>query len=110
LKINDGDDRFISVRCCGTVLTTPVIEGTQKPTFSSKFQFPVWMPVLNDKIIIRVWDRRRGMPDVFIGNIPEKSSENDYFNINALQARGGNMPFRWVLLLSSLLAFKFLYL
>ena len=78
-------------------MTTPVVENTQKPSYMMKFQFPVFMPVLNDKIIIRCWDKRKALSDIFIGNIPEMPLENDYFNINSLQSKGGNMPYRWVI-------------
>ena len=83
------------MRCCGYVLTTPVLDNTQKPTYNTKFQIPVFMPVLNDKIIIRCWDKST-LANIFIGSIPETPSETDYFNINSLQSKGGNMPYRWV--------------
>ena len=51
---------------------------------------------MNDKIVIRVWDQRKGLPDYFIASVPEVPSETDYFNINSLLAKGGNMPYRWV--------------
>jgi len=35
------------------------------------------------------------MTDTFIAMIPEIPTENDYFNINFLQSKGGTMPFRW---------------
>lgn len=90
-------DSFISVRCCGQTLTTPVIKNNQKPIFNTKLQFPCFLPLLNDKIIMRIWDQRTGLPDIFIANIPEMASETDYFNINSLLAKGGNMPYRWVM-------------
>ena len=33
--------------------------------------------------------------DIFIAAIPEVTSENDYFNINFLQNKGGIMRYRW---------------
>ncbi len=57
--------------------------------------FPLYFPVFNDKIVIRVWDKRICMADTFIAMIPEMPSENDFFNINFLQSRGGVMPYRW---------------
>lgn len=46
--------------------------------------FPIYFPVHNDRIVIRVWDERRLFSDIFIASIPEVPSENDYFNINFL--------------------------
>jgi hypothetical protein len=46
--------------------------------------FPVYFPLLNDKIVMRIWDKRRGMPDVFIGNIPENPFIDNWFNVNYL--------------------------
>lgn len=57
--------------------------------------FPLHFPFLNDKIVVRVWDRRTMATDTFIAMIPEVPTENDYFNINFLQSKGGTMPFRW---------------
>jgi hypothetical protein len=57
--------------------------------------FPLYFPVFNDKIVIRVWDKRICMSDTFVAMIPEMPSENDFFNINFLQSRGGVMPYRW---------------
>ena len=88
--------RFISVRCCGLTLTTPIAPETQKPTFSTKLQFPVFLPLLNDKIVIRIWDQRKGLPDIYIASIPEIPSDSDHFNINSLLSKGGVMPYRWI--------------
>ena len=70
-------------------------KNTQKPQFYCKLCFPVEFPVYNDKVIIRVWDKRRMASDHFIANIPELAKENDFFSLNYLQSRGGLMPFRW---------------
>lgn len=77
------------------MLITHVAKNTQKPQFFSKLCFPVEFPVYNDKIIIRVWDKRVMYSDHFIANIPEIARENDFFSLNYLQSRGGLMPFRW---------------
>ena len=77
-------------------MTTPVIESSTKPTYSSKFEFPVYLPALNDKIIIRCWDKRKGFSDLLIANIPEILSECNNFNINSLESKGGHIPYHWV--------------
>jgi hypothetical protein len=46
--------------------------------------FPLYFPVLNDKIVIRVWDKRTCLADTFIAMIPEIPKENDFFNVNFL--------------------------
>lgn len=58
--------------------------------------FPVEFPLYNDKVILRVWDKRTMVSDIFIANIPEFTKENDFFSLTYLQSRGGIMPFRWV--------------
>jgi len=80
-------------------LTTPVAHASQKPVFGTRLQFPVFLPLLNDKIVLRVWDKRTGLPDIYIASIPEVPSDNDSFNINSLLSKGGIMPYRWVLFL-----------
>lgn len=57
--------------------------------------FPITFPLNNDKIVIRVWDKRVCMSDTFIGQIPEFPQENDFFNITYLQSKGGVLPYRW---------------
>lgn len=46
--------------------------------------FPLHFPFFNDKIVVRVWDKRTMAADTFIAMIPEIPTENDYFNINFL--------------------------
>ena len=36
------------------------------------------------------------LSDIFIANIQEISTENDYFNLNFLISKGGIMPYTWV--------------
>lgn len=36
------------------------------------------------------------LSDIFIANIPEISTENDYFNLNFLISKGGIMPYTWI--------------
>lgn len=38
------------------MLRTPTIKNSQKPNFQTRMVFPVFFPVFNDKIVIRVWD------------------------------------------------------
>lgn len=77
-------------------MVTQVIENSQKPVFNTRMQFPVSFPVMHDKIVMRVWDKGRVLADTFIARVPERIEDNDYFNINSLQSRGGTMAFRWV--------------
>ncbi|CAD8189110.1 unnamed protein product [Paramecium pentaurelia] len=88
-------DSFISVRAGGTAQITSVMKNQQKPQYLSRLMFPLHFPFFNDKIVVRVWDRRTMATDTFIAMIPEVPTENDYFNINFLQSKGGTMPFRW---------------
>lgn len=54
-------------------------------------------PVMNDKITIRVWHRRKGLsPNMFIANVPEQPDAADNFNITVLQAADGRMKARWI--------------
>lgn len=89
-------DSFISVRCGGITLCTSVMKNMQKPQYATRLLFPLYFPVMNDKIVIRVWDKRICLADSFIGMIPEIPQENDFFNVNFLQSRGGVMPYRWI--------------
>ncbi|EAR93381.2 C2 domain protein (macronuclear) [Tetrahymena thermophila SB210] len=88
-------DSFIACRVGSNVLRTMTVKNSQKPNFQTKMVFPVFFPVYNDKIVIRVWDSRTLRSDNFIAAIPEKPNENDWFNINTLHSRGGTMSFRW---------------
>ncbi|EGR34566.1 hypothetical protein IMG5_007260 [Ichthyophthirius multifiliis] len=88
-------DSFISSRVGSNVLATQVFKNTQKPSFQLKFIFPIHIPVFNDKIVLRVWDKRKLTADNFIASIPEIPNSNDWFNINTLISRGGTMPFKW---------------
>jgi len=47
------------------------------------------MPILNDKILVRVWDRNRGGRDRLVAQVPGVPSDSDHFNISALLSRGG---------------------
>lgn len=90
--------RFISVRCCGNVLVTPVIKNSRRPNFQTRLLFPIFFPVHQDNIVCRLWDKRIGLSDIFIANIPEFPAANDAFHLNHLNIRGGVLPFRWVII------------
>jgi len=80
-----GIKPFVSARAFGCVLTTGKKSGT-KPVYSSKLQFPIHYPILNDKITMRIWHREDWKANVFLANIPEHPSATDYFNISKLLA------------------------
>lgn len=46
--------------------------------------FPLYFPIFNDKIVLKLWDKRVCMSDTFIARIPELPSETDFFNANFL--------------------------
>lgn len=49
-----------------------MIEGNYTPLYNSRVQFPVFLPILNDKITLRLWSQGSKLkPDIFIANIPE---------------------------------------
>jgi hypothetical protein len=54
------------------------------------------MPILNDKILIRVWDEHTGTIDRLIASIPNVPTHNDVYNISNLLSRGGTLPCQWV--------------
>jgi len=72
---------------------TPVLKKNQNPSFMQKLLFPVTMPMYNDRIVVRMWDKRTGQGDDFIANIPEFPKENDFFSVNYLHAKGGTMKY-----------------
>ena len=73
-----------------------MVEGSQKPKFSTRLKYPVTFPLLNDKIVMKTWHNGGYLPDIFIANIPENPFVDGWFNINYLQSTGGNLPFTWV--------------
>lgn len=66
------------------------------PIFLQKMMFPVYYPVLNDKIVLRMWHSEERSSDQFIGNIPEVPKHNDFFNITKLISMGGRMAAKWI--------------
>ena len=88
-------DSFISVRVGDTILRTPTVENNQKPVYSTRMVFPVHFPIMNDKIVMKVWDQHV-LGDTFIANVPENPLEDLSFDLNYLQSAGGTIPFKWI--------------
>jgi hypothetical protein len=86
---------FVSVRAMGLVDKTQTVEANSNPIWNSKISFPVFEPILNDKIVVRVWSKVFRGRDRLIATIPEVPSRRDPFNITTLLSRGGVMPCRW---------------
>jgi len=84
IMFGDSCDSFVSCRVGGNVLTSEIVKNSQKPVYSARMKFPLFYPILNDRIVIRVWDNRRMLSNIYIGSVPEVPSENDQFNINVL--------------------------
>lgn len=77
---------FVSARVNGCVLITNV-KRNQNAAYHAKLQFPIYYPILNDKITMRVWHKTGGMSgNMFIANIPEHPGPLDNFNITKLVA------------------------
>lgn len=88
-------DSFLSVRVGNTILRTQTIEKNQKPKFSTRMVFPVHFPIMNDKVVMKLWDQNM-LGDQFIANVPENPFEDLSFDLNYLQSAGGTIPFKWV--------------
>lgn len=56
----------------------------------------MWLPILNDKITVRIWSQVRRGADVFIANIPEYPSAFDFFNISKILSTDGKMRSTWL--------------
>ena len=93
----DGDEitSFASIRVAGIVEKTQEVLMNQNPNWNTKFGIPVYMPVLNEKIIIRIWDKKK-LGDRLIASIPELPTFGDEFNISHLICHGGAMPAKWI--------------
>lgn len=87
---------FVSVRASGFVQITRVIEENFNPMYNARLCFPVYAPVLNDKVTIRVWSQNKRTQDTFIANVPEYPSQNDQFNITRLLNHEGKMRTTWI--------------
>lgn len=78
------------------VQTTKVIPK-KSPKFECTMGFPVYYPILNNKITIRVWHETSAVTrNVYIANIPEHPNQTDLFNITQLMANDGRMTKRWM--------------
>lgn len=76
--VGSSCNAYCSVRCLSLVNTTPTIERNNSPTFNCKLVMPIINPILNDKIIVRIWDSS----GLLIANVPEKPQESDQFNVS----------------------------
>ena len=90
---------FISARAVGLVQKTKRVKDNPSPTYNQKMLFPAYLPFLNDKILMRIWNENTGS-DEFIANIPEFPMQNDFFNISKLMSMGGRMAAKWINLYS----------
>jgi hypothetical protein len=63
--------------------------------YNSKLCFPIFLPILNDKITVRVWSQGRRGADTFIANIPEYPNPFDYFNLTKILSCDGKMRTTW---------------
>jgi hypothetical protein len=73
---------FVSARVNGLVQIT---NTRPVPKFNCKLQFPIFYPILNDKITMRIWSKRGGLAkNVYIANIPEHPNMFDQFNLTKL--------------------------
>jgi C2 domain len=96
-KIGDSErNPFVSVRCCGLVDRTHVLESNSNPIWNLKMSFPSSTPILNDRITIRVWDHRPRSRDKLIATLPEIPNDHDFYSISNLITRGGVLPCRWI--------------
>ena len=86
---------FVSVRAAGFVEKSHVIDSNRNPIWNIKISFPASTPILNDRIIIRVWDHRARSRDKMVASLPENPIDHDLFNISTLISRGGVLSCRW---------------
>ena len=75
---------FVSVECAGIILRTPTVPASISPSWNTKLSFPIFYPILNDKIVVRIWDQNKFSPDKLISCIPERPTDNDWFNVSKL--------------------------
>ena len=91
-------DAFVSCRAVGLVHKTKTIKNNVNPLYNQKLLFPCYFPVLNEKILLRMW--HSNTKDDFIADIPEYPEPHDFFNINKLLVSGGRMAAKWINLYS----------
>ena len=63
--------------------------------FLQRLGFPVYLPILNDKITLRAWSEGKSS-ETFISNLPEHPSPYDMFNISKLLSVEGRMKATWI--------------
>ena len=93
--LNKEMKSFISCRVQNFVMKTEATAPSTKPKWNSRLQFPITLPLLNDKIIIKMWDQKFAS-STFYANVPENPLYENKFHINYLQSTGGNMPFTYI--------------
>jgi hypothetical protein len=87
---------FVSARVNGIVQITGV-RSNVNPKFNTKLQFPIYYPILNDKITMRIWSKQSGLSkNIYIANIPEHPNMFDNFNLTKIFTSDGRMPPRWI--------------
>ena len=74
---------------------TRIVEDNYNPIYNARLCFPVFVPILNDKITIRAWSKNKRSADTFIANIPEYPSPHDCFNITKLLSCEGKIRATW---------------
>ena len=57
---------------------------------------PLILPILNDKIVIRIWSNINWGADILLANVPEKPMDSDPFNITKLMNNENKMTTRWI--------------
>jgi hypothetical protein len=79
-----------------TLRTQPGKVADNKPLFKKRFCFPVFFPLYNDRLTIRLWDYHSFGTDLLVGSIPEIVAEDYTTSIFHLHSEGGCMKSTWV--------------
>ncbi len=79
-----------------TMRTKPGKVASKKPLFKSRFCFPVFFPLYNDRLTIRVWSHVSLGTDLLIGSIPEIVVDDYTTSISHLNSEGKLMKSTWV--------------
>ena len=75
-------------------LKTKSIKGS-KPLYKARFNFPVFFPLLQHRLTIRLWEKRTMGADRLVGSIPELAHESNV-TITKIHSEGGNIKTAWV--------------
>ena len=86
---------YWSARVMGNTMITGSIKDNLSPGFNTKLNFPIILPILNDKIIIKIWMVTGATSTELLANVPEVPEATDFFNISKLQGNDGRMALRW---------------